>query len=449
MTRICLIGAGPSGMSMLYNLAKMKEQGKHIPDVVCYEKQSDCGGLWNFDWRTGVDEHGEPIHGSMYHHLWSNNPKECLELPDYTFDRHFGKAIPSFLPREVILDYLSGRWKTVNATKFVRLNTIVKNVVYNSDKDNFTVWARDQVEDKDLPLEQFSHIVVATGHFSVPNTPYFKGVETFPGRVLHSHDFRDAREFKGKQLLVIGSSYSAEDILLQCVKFGAKSIVCSSRSGPMGFKWPAQIQERPLLEKIEGQTVFFKDGTSTEVDAIIYCTGYKHTFSFLPDNLRLQTENRFYPPNLYKGIVWIKTGNNKLMYIGMQNQFYSMTMFDVQSFWACRVILGEKTLPEKDTMEADITRWTQKLERVTSIAQAMDFQTKYVMDLCRDSGYQYNLDVKDILNDWDQKKRESIITYRDNVFKSKFTGTVSCKPPKPFMAAFEDSLDSFCKLNLH
>ncbi|KAL3870814.1 hypothetical protein ACJMK2_038854 [Sinanodonta woodiana] len=443
MMRICVIGAGPSGMSMLYHLAKMEEQGKRIPDVVCYEKQSDCGGLWNFDWRTGVDEHGEPIHCSMYRHLWTNLPKECFEFPDYTFDQHFGKAIPSFPTREVILDYLNGRWKTVNAKKFVRLNTIVKNVIHNPDKDNFTVWARDQDDEKDLPPEQFSHIVVATGHYSFPNMPYFKGVETFPGRVLHSHDFRDAREFTGKRLLVIGSRYSAEDISLQCVKFGATNVVCSSRSGPMGLKWPAEIQERPLLERIEGQTVYFKDGTSTEVDVVIYCTGYKHTFNFLADNLRLQTENTIYPPNLYKGIIWVKAGNKRLMYIGMQDQYYTMTMFDVQSFWACRVILGEMILPENATMETDIARWIQRLENVTSFADAVDFQTEYVMDLCRESGYQHNLDVKYLFTDLDRNRKESMITCRDNVFKSKFTGTVSNKHTKPFMDAFDDSYDAF------
>ncbi|KAL3870812.1 hypothetical protein ACJMK2_038852 [Sinanodonta woodiana] len=438
MTRIGVIGAGPSGMSLLYHLAKMELEGKHIPDVVCYEKQPECGGLWNFDWRTGVDEHGEPIHGSMYRHLWTNGPKECLEFPDYTFDKHFGKAIPSFPTRKVVLDYMNGRWKTVDARRFFRVNTNVQKVIYNPKENNFTVWARDQVEDKDLPLETFSHIIVSTGHFSVPNMPYFKGVETFPGRVLHSHDFRDARDFKGKRLLVIGSSYSAEDISLHCVKFGAKSIVCSTRSGPMGFKWPVQIQERPLLERIEGQMVYFNDGSSTEVDTIIYCTGYKHSFRFLPDNLRLKTENSLYPPNLYKGIIWIKSGNNKLMYIGMQDQYYTMTMFDAQSFWACRVILGETILPEKETMEADIARWIQKLENATSTVQEIDFQTEYVMDLCHDSGYEHNLDVKDMFNHWEETKIENITTYRDHVYKSKFTGTVSCKHHKPFMAALDD-----------
>ena len=32
-------------------------------------------------------------------YLWSNGPKECLEFPYYTFEEHFGKAIPSFPPR--------------------------------------------------------------------------------------------------------------------------------------------------------------------------------------------------------------------------------------------------------------------------------------------------------------------------------------------------------------
>ena len=37
-----------------------------IPEIVCYEKQSSFGGLWNYSWRTGSDEHGEAVHGSMY-----------------------------------------------------------------------------------------------------------------------------------------------------------------------------------------------------------------------------------------------------------------------------------------------------------------------------------------------------------------------------------------------
>ena len=51
--KVCLIGAGPSGMSVMYHLNKLAVAGKQIPQIKCYEKQSACGGLWNYSWRTG------------------------------------------------------------------------------------------------------------------------------------------------------------------------------------------------------------------------------------------------------------------------------------------------------------------------------------------------------------------------------------------------------------
>ena len=78
MTRVAVIGAGPSGLAQLRAFASAKKKKAKIPEVVCFEKQSDWGGLWNYTWRTGLDEFGEPVHGSMYRYLWSNGPKECL-----------------------------------------------------------------------------------------------------------------------------------------------------------------------------------------------------------------------------------------------------------------------------------------------------------------------------------------------------------------------------------
>lgn len=62
---------------------------------------------------TGTDEYGEPCLGGQYRFLWSNGPKECLEYPDYTFEEHFGKPIPSFPPRPVLRDYLEGNIHSV------------------------------------------------------------------------------------------------------------------------------------------------------------------------------------------------------------------------------------------------------------------------------------------------------------------------------------------------
>ncbi|WP_296981908.1 NAD(P)-binding domain-containing protein, partial [Thalassolituus sp. UBA1505] len=176
----------------------------------------------------------------------------------------------------------------------------------------------------------FDYVVVCSGHFSTPNVPEYPGFANFGGRVLHAHDFRDALEFKDKDILVVGSSYSAEDIGSQCYKYGARSITSSYRSAPMGYKWPENWEEKPALTHVDENVAYFVDGTSKHIDAIILCTGYIHHFPFLNDDLRLVTDNRLWPLNLYKGVVW--EDNPKLFYIGMQDQWYSFNMFDAQAW---------------------------------------------------------------------------------------------------------------------
>ena len=92
--------------------------------------------------------------------------------------------------------------------------------------------------------------------------PSFSGFDKFPGRILHAHDFRDAVEFQGKDVLIIGTSYSAEKIGSQCWKYGAKSITVSHRTAAMGYDWPSNWEEVPLLTRVDGQTAHFKDGSS-------------------------------------------------------------------------------------------------------------------------------------------------------------------------------------------
>ena len=114
MTKVAIIGAGPCGLSMLRSFEQAEKKGEKIPEIVCFDKQEDWGGLWNYSWRTGSDQYGDPVPNSMYRYLWSNGPKECLEFADYSFDEHFGKPIPSFPPREVLYDYILGRVKKGN-----------------------------------------------------------------------------------------------------------------------------------------------------------------------------------------------------------------------------------------------------------------------------------------------------------------------------------------------
>lgn len=440
--RVAVIGAGPSGLAQLRAFQSAKAKGADIPEVVCFERQEDWGGLWNYTWRTGLDEYGEPVHSSMYRYLWSNGPKECLEFADYTFEEHFGKAIASYPPREVLWDYIKGRVEKAGVRDWIRFRTPVRMVTYSEDSGKFTVTAQD-LEKQHTLTEEFDNVVVASGHFSTPNVPHFPGIEGFNGRVLHAHDFRDALEFKGKDLLIVGRSYSAEDIGSQCHKYGAKSITITYRSGPTGFHWPDNWEEKPLLQKIENKTCTFKDGSTKEVDAIILCTGYLHHFPFLPDDLRLETANRMWAPGLYKGVVW--QDNPKLTYLGMQDQFYTFNMFDAQAWYVRDVIMGRIEVPDRAAREADEKIWLDREATLESDEDLIWYQGDYVKELIELTDYP-SFDVEGVnktFMEWEHHKHDDIMGFRNNAYRSLMTGTMSPVHHTPWMEAMDDSMDSY------
>ena len=140
--RIAVIGAGPSGLAQLRAFQSAEAGGAEIPEIVCFETQDDWGGLWNYSWRTGLDQHGEPVHCSMYRYLWSNGPKEGLEFADYTFEEHFGRNIGSYPPRAVLWDYIKGRVEKAGVRGWIRFRNPVRRVERNSG-GSFRVIAQD------------------------------------------------------------------------------------------------------------------------------------------------------------------------------------------------------------------------------------------------------------------------------------------------------------------
>ena len=440
MTKVAIIGAGPCGLSILRAFEHLENKREKIPEIVCFEKQEDWGGLWNYSWRTGSDQYGDSVPNSMYRYLWSNGPKECLEFADYSFDEHFGKPIPSFPPREVLQDYIIGRVSKGKLKSKIKFNTRVLNTTFKNDK--FEVSFQDKVNDK-LQTEEFDYVVVSTGHFSVPFIPEYEGMKSFPGRIMHSHDFRDAEEFRGKNVIVLGSSYSAEDVALQCNKYGANSVTIGYRHNPMGFKWPEGMKEVFYLDRIEGKKAIFKDGTEQEADAIILCTGYLHHFPFLDESLKLKTHNRLYPPKLYKGVVW--QDNHKLLYLGMQDQFHTFNMFDCQAWYARDVIMGKIKMPSDSEMDSDIKKWVDMEEKLENPDQMIDFQTEYTKELHEMSDYpkiDFEL-IRKHFKEWEHHKVEDILTYRNKSFSSPVTGSVAPIHHTPWETAMDDSLKTF------
>ena len=443
MTRAAIIGAGPCGLAQLRAFESAHQKGEQIPDIVCFERQADWGGIWNYTWRTGTDEVGEPVHCSIYRYLWSNGPKECLEFADYTFDEHFGKPIASYPPREVILDYIRGRLAKSSFRKKIKFRTAVRWVSFNQDTNLFTVTVEDLVNRKTY-ADNFDYVVNACGHFHIPNVPEFEGFSSFGGRVMHAHDFRDALEFKDKDILVVGTSYSAEDIASQCHKYGCKSVTISYRTAPMDFHWPDSFQQVPLLVKVEpDNTVHFKDGSKKKVDAIILCTGYLHHFPFLSEDLKLQTTNRLWPLDLYKGIFW--EHNPQLMYLGMQDQFYTFNMFDAQAWYARDYILGKITLPSKEKMTADSLQWRAREEQLKNDEEMIWFQGDYVQHLIGATDYP-SFDIEGVnktFMEWEHHKHENIMNFRNNSYKSLMTGKMSPQHHTSWVEELDDSMEAY------
>lgn len=440
--KIGIIGAGPSGLAMLRAFESEQKKGNPIPEIKCYEKQANWGGMWNYTWRTGVGQYGEPIHGSMYKYLWSNGPKECLEFADYTFKEHFGQAISSYPPREVLFDYIEGRIQQSNARDFIQFDTVARWVDYNEETKQFRVVFDNLVKNETFE-EYFDYLVVGTGHFSTPNMPYFEGIDDFPGAVMHAHDFRGADPFVNQRLLLIGSSYSAEDIAVQCYKHGASKITISYRSNPIGSKWPEGIEEKELVTHLEGNRAFFKDGTSQEYDAVIMCTGYQHKFPFLPDNLRLKTKNCLYPDNLFKGVVFQE--NEQLIFLGMQDQYYTFNMFDAQAWYARDYMLGRISLPEAEERRKDIDKWMADEAKTETGADHIDFQTAYIKDLMSQTDYPaFDLDkVATMFKSYLRDKEVNILNYRDQIYTSVMDNTRAEKHHTKWMEELDDSLERY------
>lgn len=237
-------------------------------------------------------------------------------------------TIPIFL--------ITGRWTngcSKNLRQYIQFNTVVRLVQFEGGK--FIVTVDDREKNKTCS-ETFTHVIVCNGIFNYPNQPEFPGIEQFEGRVLHSHNFRHGNEFKRQTVLVIGSHYSGEDIALHCLKYGATRIIVSWRTEPTGLTWPEGIEERPMVQRFDTTTAYFKDGTNAEIDAVIFCTGFRNHFPFLENKLRISEETSLYPDGLYRASLFMNEGDKRLFYIGAQLQIYTMTYFDCIASWVCR-----------------------------------------------------------------------------------------------------------------
>ena len=113
------------------------------------------------------------------------------------------------------------------------------------------------------------------------------------------------------------------------------------------------IAVRPAVERFGADRVYFTDGTAEPLDAVIYCTGYKISFPFLPGAL---TGGEDTEPALYRRVV--PPAVPGLYFIGLiQPVGATMPLAEAQSHWVADLLQGRAVLPPQPEMNREIAAY--------------------------------------------------------------------------------------------
>jgi cation diffusion facilitator CzcD-associated flavoprotein CzcO len=120
------------------------------------------------------------------------------------------------------------------------------------------------------------------------------------------------------------------------------------------------ITVKPNIDRFAGgRTVRFVDGSSEEIDLVVYCTGYKITFPFFDPKVFSAPENRL---PLYRRVVSVERPG--LYFIGfIQPLGPIMPLAEAQCEWVADLLGGRATLPPAGEMKREIAREERKMRK--------------------------------------------------------------------------------------
>lgn len=328
MKRVCVIGAGPSGIAALKNVL---DEGI---EAVCYDRNDRVGGNWLYS--------EEPSHSSVFETTHIISSTTLSQYEDYTWEDH-GEEVADYPSHQQLASYFQGYAKHFGLDKHIEFETTVLSAEYISDSE-WKITVENQAGKRE---ESFTDLIVCNGHHWNPRMPEYPG--TFTGDFIHSHDFKKADPFKDMRVLVIGGGNSACDVAVETSRISKKTSI-SWRRGyriipkfffgkpsdivGLGMTWlPVKLrsmlsqllirifigsnknyslqepdhnfgQTHPTIndellyrirhgkvhpkvdiERFDGKTVHFKDGSSEDFDVVIACTGFIISHPFLDPSL--------------------------------------------------------------------------------------------------------------------------------------------------------------------
>ncbi|MGW0827658.1 flavin-containing monooxygenase [Streptomyces sp. NPDC002845] len=111
------------------------------------------------------------------------------------------------------------------------------------------------------------------------------------------------------------------------------------------------LTPRPAIDSIDGSRVLFTDQSSEEADAIVYCTGFRMNFPFLPAGWPAGPRGSV---ELYKRVV--APDRPGLYFIGLVRPLGAITrLVEAQAHWVARIVDGEAGLPSSEIMRKEIS----------------------------------------------------------------------------------------------
>lgn len=368
---VAVIGAGAAG------LVAARELHREGHKVVVFEKDDQVGGLWMYDPRVepdplGLDLTRPVVHSSLYESLRTNLPRETMGFMDYPFVIREGEGRdPRRFPghREVLM-YLQDYAREFGIEEMVRFGCEVVNVEM-IDSGKWKVKSkRKRLDDNDrgddfADHEDFDAVVVCVGHYTQPRIAEIPGINLWPGKQIHSHNYRIPEPFRDQIIILIGASASAADISVEIAGL-AKEVHIARRSAVDDDTYEKKpgydnIWLHSTIERAcEDGTVIFRDGSVILADVILHCTGYKYGFPFLKtDGIVTVDDNRVGP--LYKHVFppilapW-------LSFVGIPYWTFPFPTFEVQSKWIAGVLSGRIALPSQEDMVEDVKIYYSELE---------------------------------------------------------------------------------------
>ncbi|XP_055626823.1 senecionine N-oxygenase-like [Toxorhynchites rutilus septentrionalis] len=404
----CVIGAGTAGIA---TARRVLESGAQ---VVIFEQTDRIGGTWNYTDSVGKDKYGLDIHTSMYQGLRTNLPKEVMGFQDFPIP----DQEESYIRAEDVLQFLKLFVESFDLDRHVLFERHVQLVERVEEIGKWQVQVKNLVEGQ-IETYLFDFVFICNGHYHTPMVPNYPNQHLFKGKQLHSHDYRSSEHFKDETVLVIGAGPSGMDIALEVSKKASSVTISHHTKEPFKTTFPSNLGGKPDVQELTETGALFVDGSREHFTVILYCTGYRYSFPFLGSSCEISVEDNYVRP-LYKHCININQPT--MAFVGIPYYVCAAQMFDLQARFCLKYYTGQRNLPSKEEMLADMEeqmghRWRQGYRRRQAhmMGQA---QSEYYTDLAKTAGLRPIQPVMAKLhNESSQRFNDNLLNFRNDIFR--------------------------------